>query len=390
MFAKSKRFPTADKDYIPGPGEYDVGAEDGNRHKRYGFLTQSGRFSEEHAEDDGYSTGTLSSEIVPKKEKSMQKEYEALVMKSKRMEATIEMLENEKRTLQLDKDMELADIRSKNAALQKTMNRQEKQMKANVWQKKVEQLESNYEKKLLEKEDQVTGLQRDLENKIVEIEGMQRAHEEQIRQYSRDISEAQDQNKALQMEAVQRQSELETSERLQHEQAEKIKEQQEMVCKLEDCLKQKNGTIEDLTQHLKREEKTTQQQQKKMELQRQIIGGLQSQFKQYRQYMNAVASEQHNPCRIHVKELNQLLTELHQAKKFINEQAIHVNNLKSDVYRLNSRCKQAEQSLSDMHQDRLEQSRFYQIYNQEDSNACSYLGQTCNETEHLQSKSKYL
>lgn len=53
----------------------------------------------------------------------MQKEYEALVMKSKRMEATIEMLENEKRTLQLDKDMELADIRSKNAALQKTVSK---------------------------------------------------------------------------------------------------------------------------------------------------------------------------------------------------------------------------------------------------------------------------
>lgn len=43
---KYLHFILADKDYIPGPGEYDVGAEDGNRHKRYGFLTQSGRFSE--------------------------------------------------------------------------------------------------------------------------------------------------------------------------------------------------------------------------------------------------------------------------------------------------------------------------------------------------------
>lgn len=36
----------ADKDYIPGPGEYDVPIDDGGRHKRYGFLSQSDRFTE--------------------------------------------------------------------------------------------------------------------------------------------------------------------------------------------------------------------------------------------------------------------------------------------------------------------------------------------------------
>lgn len=73
MFAKSKRFPegsdsntlltlpsfvtesvlfspsvyfSAGKDYIPGPGEYDVSNDDSSRHKRYGFLTQTNRFSE--------------------------------------------------------------------------------------------------------------------------------------------------------------------------------------------------------------------------------------------------------------------------------------------------------------------------------------------------------
>lgn len=70
MFSKSKRFPegsngmmnvpcitqlvslplpvyfSAGKDYIPGPGEYEVLMDDSSRHKRYGFLTQTNRFSE--------------------------------------------------------------------------------------------------------------------------------------------------------------------------------------------------------------------------------------------------------------------------------------------------------------------------------------------------------
>lgn len=46
MFAKSKRFPEATKDYIPGPGEYNIpSAEELSRHKRYGFLNQTNRFS---------------------------------------------------------------------------------------------------------------------------------------------------------------------------------------------------------------------------------------------------------------------------------------------------------------------------------------------------------
>lgn len=79
----------------------------------------------EHPDDDGYSTSTLSSETAPKKDnpyyKQIQKDYETLLQKSKRMEATIQSLELEKKSIQLDKDMELADVRSKNAALQKTV-----------------------------------------------------------------------------------------------------------------------------------------------------------------------------------------------------------------------------------------------------------------------------
>lgn len=37
---------TATKDYIPGPGEYNIpSAEELSRHKRYGFLNHTNRFS---------------------------------------------------------------------------------------------------------------------------------------------------------------------------------------------------------------------------------------------------------------------------------------------------------------------------------------------------------
>lgn len=89
----------------------------------YYLLTNSLFPRLEHTEDDGYSTATLSSDILSKNSipKSIQKEYDILLTKSKRMETMIQTLENEKKSIQLAKDMELADIRSKNAALQKTV-----------------------------------------------------------------------------------------------------------------------------------------------------------------------------------------------------------------------------------------------------------------------------
>lgn len=53
----------------------------------------------------------------------MQKEIETLQTKTRKMDATIQTLETEKhdtKALLLDKDQELADLRSKNAMLQKT------------------------------------------------------------------------------------------------------------------------------------------------------------------------------------------------------------------------------------------------------------------------------
>lgn len=55
---------------------------------------------------------------------TMQKEIDALQMKSKKMESNIQSLELEKndiKSILIQKDLELADLRAKNAALQKTV-----------------------------------------------------------------------------------------------------------------------------------------------------------------------------------------------------------------------------------------------------------------------------
>jgi chromosome segregation ATPase len=55
----------------------------------------------------------------------MQKEIEALQSKGRKMEATIQSLEDSKnavKTQLLEKDQELADMRAKNNALQKTVS----------------------------------------------------------------------------------------------------------------------------------------------------------------------------------------------------------------------------------------------------------------------------
>ncbi|KAI9282756.1 hypothetical protein BY458DRAFT_130860 [Sporodiniella umbellata] len=382
MFAKSKRFPEADNDYIPGPGEYDVGIDDGSKHKRYAFINQSGRFPEDHIDDDGQSISTASSEIVSKREKPIQREFETFVAKLKRMEATIELLESEKKNLQIDKDMALADIRSKNTALQKALSRQQRQTKTNILQKKTEKLELDYKKNLADKDKEMVKLQHALEEQISRTEDLKRVYEDQIEQYSKDLLELQHQNRTLQETVDHQQSKIETYKCLQHDHVQEIKEQKSNLIELQDHLEQRDKAIEGLAQDLRFQEKTSQQQQTKVAQQERIVFGLRTQFKEYRHYMNTVACKQHDPCQIHVKELNLLLTELHQAKKFINEQAMHIYNLKSETYWVNSRCKQVEQSMMEMNQNRLEQLKLYKLCFQKDT--CTYIEQPFNEAEHLQ------
>lgn len=87
---------------------------------------------------------------------------------------------------------------------------------------------------------------------------------------------------------------------------------------------------------------------------------IQLQFKAYRHWIdNTVlihlrsqrkAVEDH-----HYTELNQLLTELHDAKKFMNQQAQYLDGLKSDVHWLTVQNNQLSQVLLNMAKDRSEQ-----------------------------------
>ncbi|EIE82266.1 hypothetical protein RO3G_06971 [Rhizopus delemar RA 99-880] len=376
MFAKSKRFPSIGKDYIPGPGEYDVNVDDSSRHKRYGFLSQSDRFTEDHAEDDGYSTSTLSSEIVPKK--SMQKEHETLINKLKRMEFTVQALENEKKSIQLTKDMELADVRSKNASFQKTVNRLEKLLKASTWQRRIEQIESNYKKKLVEKEHQIIKLQQCLESKTTETDIIQHRHQSQIEELLNALRDHDEQMNILHKELSQREHKIKEYEQLYAEQKIRISSDQQELVKLRDQLKDSDDIRKELTKRLESQELNLIEQHQKIEEQATLIVGLQKQFKLYRQYITRPRETQ---CTTHIKDLNQLLSELNEAKKFINQQAILMDSLKSSIYWLNSRCRQAEQSLLDMRHDRLQQTQFYQFFFQQ-----TFASIKCQETEHLEIK----
>ncbi|CAO3696808.1 unnamed protein product [Rhizopus microsporus] len=321
----------------------------------------------EHPDDDGYSTSTLSSETASKKDnpyyKQIQKDYETLLQKSKRMEATIQSLELEKKSIQLDKDMELADVRSKNAALQKTIARQEKQLKTNTWQKRLEQLELDYEKKLSEKEQQVIVLQQDLGNKATELETTRQAHEQQLKQISDQLREATKRMNRLEQETERMSSQIVDYERICAENDAQIHVQQEEIQSLQARIQENGLVIQDLTTRLEAKEKEVDTQHHEIEQQGALIQSLQTQFKIYRQHMSQVLKDQRETkCQGHYRELNRLLSELHEAKKFINQQAIHLDNLKSDIYWLNSRCNKAEQSVKDMYQDTLDQYKFYQLF----------------------------
>ncbi|KAI9255087.1 hypothetical protein BDA99DRAFT_152291 [Phascolomyces articulosus] len=184
MFAKSKRFQEGAKDYIPGPGEYNIPTNDElSKHKRYGFLNQTTRFNGEgpveispdfFTGDNSTSAASLSSETrfstsssnktedartkrqiselaaqFEKYRHTMQKEIDSLQLKNRKMETTIQNMTLEKENSQaiaLKKDQELASIRQENTSLQKSMSRQEKNIdkspKVIRLQKRLDQMEN--------------------------------------------------------------------------------------------------------------------------------------------------------------------------------------------------------------------------------------------------------
>ncbi|KAI9361097.1 hypothetical protein BD770DRAFT_33721 [Pilaira anomala] len=81
-----------------------------------------------------------------------------------------------------------------------------------------------------------------------------------------------------------------------------------------------------------------------------VIENLQLKFKEYRHWVDHtivpyLTSQRKAIQEYHYKELNMLLTELHEAKKFINKQAQHINGLKSDVHWLSVQNTQLNETI---------------------------------------------
>ncbi|KAI9269905.1 hypothetical protein BY458DRAFT_510241 [Sporodiniella umbellata] len=339
MFAKSERFTTTEKNDMPGPGQYNVNDLNGT-HKRYGFLSQSGRFSEEHAEEDDASS-TASHEW--KKEvvnKNLQKEYDLLLCKSKKLEAALERMENEKKALQLTKEMELADVRSKNVHLQKTILRQEKQIKTDSWQKKQEQLKQDYEQRLAEKERERCMLGEQLARQTAELEDTRRAYDQERSQHWAYVQTADRIKAELQTTLEAHQARVRTLEQSLDTQRD---QHQEALDRLEGTL----GEIQD----------QATQQEVQLGQQRSLIDGLQAQFQAYRVYTQRLLTSS-----THREELDRLLTELRLAKKWINTQGMHLQHLTSDIHWLTTQSQQQADLIQNMAQATLQHVGFFRLF----------------------------
>lgn len=86
-----------------------------------------------------------------------------------------------------------------------------------------------------------------------------------------------------------------------------------------------------------------------------LITSLQQQFKTYRSFMNGVVTDLRtkceNKCHTHLDELNTLMSELNEAKRFINKQAQQMDQLKSEQYWLTKRNEQLWKTVQEMDHD---------------------------------------
>ncbi|KAL7320013.1 hypothetical protein PS15m_003085 [Mucor circinelloides] len=427
MFSKSKRFPEAGKDYIPGPGEYEVLMDDSGRHKRYGFLTQTNRFSEGpdpsvscefYSNNNESTTTSLSissttssnrtsdeSRSSPRKasisptdtinpfEKyryAMQKEIETLQTKTRKMDSAIHTLETEKndtKALLLDRDQELADLRSKNAMLQKTIQRQEKSTKAAQLQKRIEQLEealqssqTEHQKQLQEKDQAIQVLRLEVDTHKQSVCDLEKARqssreehallEAQVHTLTAQLSESQSdmalqalqtsqlehklQDMTQSISSLSQQLETQTAENVSLEQVNhdltlQLQARQELIQKLESRLVLKDEEIDALLNTIDERDRALQESASKIEV-------LDQRFTVYRNYMDTTVvphlrGQTKAMEEMHIKELNQMLTELHEAKRFMNKQAQSMDLLKSSVHWLSVQNTQLKSLIHTMHQE---------------------------------------
>ncbi|GAA5798962.1 hypothetical protein HPULCUR_004371 [Helicostylum pulchrum] len=439
MFSKSKRFPegshsnkfmklasfltfpppvyfSAGKDYVPGPGEYDLSAEDKNRNKRVGFITQTNRFPDGTVIDPSLSnegsTTSMSSDTRvsctssnddsstpsptrkklpnildtsnPQFEKyrnTMQKEMEALQIKSKKLESTIQSLEiekNDSKSMLITKDLELADLRSKNATLQKTLNRPSKEIQL---QKKIDQLKedssalkADHEYEIQVKNQMIEQLGTEANRSAGIIANFEKEHEAleaQISTLSVQLSDSKNSVTKNEIHIDHLQQELNsiknTNITLMQDLETSRNETQDLKTVNNELMitsQVDKDTISQLESRVLIKEEEVDALLETIQDNNSTIEKLQLKFKQYRHWVDNtivpyLTLQRKSVQDYHYKELNQLLTELHEAKKFINTQAQHLNGLKSDVHWLTVQNSQLNEIILNMSKDHTEQYTIY-------------------------------
>ncbi|KAG0169177.1 hypothetical protein DFQ30_003873 [Apophysomyces sp. BC1015] len=467
------------KDYVPGPGEYDVPSEDVGRHKRYGFFGQPNRFgadgsgqyeqfcqaiaNETGADNSTTSLSTVSTASSIKTEDArsrkqimdmanqfekhrvvMQKEIEALQLKGRKLETNLQAATTEKTNLQatlLTKDQELADMRQKNAGLQKTVARHDKTVEKSPkfiqLTKKLEQMENELESTKADtvlareqisretKEHETIVAEKDRliadlrvqanqqATKIADLSAQLESSQEHAKRIQEENKEAVD---AVQLELQTATTELSATktelrekteagglmvdqiDQLQTEvghlrmrETELSNEIQQMEAKhrqeIEACDVERAKMEQDTTQlnqqlqhclqtveSLTTQVSTTQNEsaqhlhtlhQKEMYLERnqKVSCRIQAQFETYRSYINHVIQELRDQlrkqCRQRDAELGKVLSELHEAKKFINQQAQNIEGLKSELHWMGKWNKYLWQLAQSIHQDATDHWSFF-------------------------------
>lgn len=192
------------------------------------------------------------------------------------------------------------------------------------------------------------------ESKIKEAQ-----NEAQINNLQKGLETIQSDNGKLLCDLDISESERKSLESLNNELMNQLQTQQDTISQLESRVTLKDEEIDALLNTIIERDSTVQEKML-------AIDSIQSQFKTYRSWIDHnviphLRSQRKETENHHYAELNLLLTELHEAKKFINHQAQHMNGLKSDVHWLNVHNKQLNEIFAHMIEEQKEQCGLFAI-----------------------------
>lgn len=254
-------------------------------------------------------------------------------------------------------------------------------------QKKVEQLEEmlqssqlEHVKRLQEKDQTIEAMRLEIDThkqNVCDLEKAQQSNQEkhtlleaQIHSLTSQVSESQSNATQQDMQitelkhkidcmtqsisSLEQQLETQTTEsanlkQLNHDLMDRLQAGQELIQQLESRLVLKDEEIDALLNTIDERDRALQDNAS-------MIETLDQRFSLYRDYMDTtVVPHLRKQAKtielLHIKELNELLTELHEAKRFMNKQAQSMDVLKSSVHWLNVQNTQLKSLINSMRQE---------------------------------------